>query len=192
VLVRLKEVFKLKYLTTLALALILYALTEGQGGSGVIAVMIFAVTIGNIPEFFRSHLLIRRRAMMFFTDIDVMQKEVTFLVKNAFFLLLGMMFNIEAATGQTFVIAIILTCLMIASRWISYKAIGSYDNRYLDNALLVSVMVSRGLTAGLTALMPSAEGLQIPLIADIVVVMILFTNLAATLGFIIYMRKNPK
>jgi hypothetical protein len=53
-------------------------------------------------------------------------------------------------------------------------------------------MVSRGLTAGLTALMPSEQGLQIPPITDIVVVMILFTNLAATLGFMVFMREKRK
>lgn len=190
ILVRLKVKLSLNYLTTLAICLILYAFTEGRGGSGVMAVMIFAISIGNIPEFFRTHLLIRRKALRFFTEIEVMQKEVTFLVKNTFFLLLGLMFNIQTATSQTFVIALTLIVLMIVSRWISYKAIGLFDHRYIDHTLLVSLMVSRGLTAGLTAMMPSEQGLSMPPIADIVVVMILFTNLAATIGFMIYTRKN--
>jgi hypothetical protein len=50
-------------------------------------------------------------------------------------------------------------------------------------------MVSRGFTAGLTAFMSVEKGLQMPVITDVVIVLILFTNLAATLGFIWITRK---
>jgi cell volume regulation protein A len=183
VLIKVKEDLSLKYLTTLAISLLLYSLTESWGGSGVIAVMVFSITIGNLPEFFRSHLLIRKRVLWFFSQIEVMQDEVTFLVKNTFFFLLGLMFNIETITIQIIIIVLVLTCLMIVSRWISYKIIGYFDKRYVDNISFVSLMVSRGLTAGLTAFMSVELGLQMPVIMDIVIVLILFTNLAAIFGF---------
>ncbi|MCB2171734.1 cation:proton antiporter [archaeon] len=183
VLVRLKKELALKYLTTLAIAIILHAFTESRGGSGVIAVMIFAVTIGNLPKFFRTRLSIRRNVLRFFTDIEIMQDEVTFLVKNTFFFVLGLMFNLEAVNGGTLLVALALTGLMIISRWTSYKIIGLFDERYMENALIVSLMVSRGLTAGLTAFMPLELGLDLQSITDIVIFMILFTNLVATIGF---------
>jgi len=183
VLVRLKKELALKYLTTLAIAIILHAFTESRGGSGVIAVMIFAVTIGNLPKFFRTRLSIRRNVLRFFTDIEIMQDEVTFLVKNTFFFVLGLMFNLEAVNGGTLLVALALTGLMIISRWTSYKIIGLFDERYVENALIVSLMVSRGLTAGLTAFMPLELGLDLQSITDIVIFMILFTNLVATIGF---------
>jgi len=183
VLVRLKKELALKYLTTLAIAIILHAFTESRGGSGVIAVMIFAVTIGNLPKFFRTRLSIRRNVLRFFTDIEIMQDEVTFLVKNTFFFVLGLMFNLEAVNGGTLLVALALTGLMVISRWTSYKIIGLFDERYVENALIVSLMVSRGLTAGLTAFMPLELGLDLQSITDIVIFMILFTNLVATIGF---------
>ena len=189
ILARIKEDLALKYLTTLAIAILLHSLTESRGGSGVIAVMIFGVTIGNLPKYLRTHLQIRRKVLKFFTDIEVMQDEVTFLVKNTFFFILGLMFNLETVTYNTLMIALVLTVLMIASRWISYKIIGFYDTRFNDHVVLVSLMVSRGLTAGITAFMPVEQGLQLPPITDIVIVMILFTNIAATIGFIAKTKK---
>jgi NhaP-type Na+/H+ or K+/H+ antiporter len=184
VLVKVQKDLALKYLTTLAIAILLHAFVESRGGSGIIAVMIFGVTIGNLPKFFRTHLNIRRNVLLFFTQIEIMQDEVTFLVKNTFFFILGLMFNLEAANTSTLFIALALTSLMIISRWMSYKIIGFYDKRYLENTLIVSLMVSRGLTAGLTALMPLQLGLELQPITDIVIFMILFTNIAATIGFI--------
>jgi hypothetical protein len=73
---------------------------------------------------------------------------------------------------------------MIASRWLSYKIIGFIDKRYVENTLIVSLMVSRGLTAGLTAFMPLELGLEVQPITDIVIVMIIFTNIATTIGFL--------
>jgi cell volume regulation protein A len=188
VLVRIHKDLALKYLTTLAIAILLHAFVDSRKGSGIIAVMIFAVTIGNLPKFFRTHLNIRRNVLHFFTQIEIMQDEVTFLVKNTFFFILGLMFNLEAANTSTLFIALALTGLMIISRWTSYKIIGFYDNRYLENTLIVSLMVSRGLTAGLTAFMPLELGLQLQPITDIVIFMILFTNIAATIGFITIKR----
>jgi len=190
VLVKVKEDLSLKYLTTLAISILLYYLCESWGGSGVIAVMVFGITIGNLPAFFRSHLLIRQRVLWFFTKIEIMQDEVTFLVKNTFFFLLGLMFNVEAVTIKILLVALVLTILMIISRWVSYKIIGFVDRRYINNIWFVSLMVSRGFTAGLTAFMSVEKGLQMPVITDVVIVLILFTNLAATLGFIWITRKN--
>jgi len=190
VLVRIQDDLALKYLTTLAIATLLHAVAESRGGSGVVAVMFFSVTIGNLPKFFRTRLRIRRDVLRFFTGIEVMQDEVTFLVKNTFFFILGLMFNLEAVNGSILFIALTLTGLMIVSRWASYRIIGFYDKRYVDNVMIVSLMVSRGLTAGLTAFMPMEQGLQFPHITDIVIVMILFTNIAASIGFIARTRKK--
>jgi NhaP-type Na+/H+ or K+/H+ antiporter len=189
ILVRIHKDLALKYLTTLAIAILLYAFTNSRGGSGVIAVMIFGVTIGNIPTFFRSSQKIRRNVLHFFTQIEITQDEVTFLVKNTFFFILGLMFNLVVLKLSTLLIALVLIVLMIVSRWISYKIIGSFDKRYMNNTMIVSLMISRGLTAGLTAFMPRELGLQLPIITDIVIVMILFTNIAATIGFIIRKRR---
>lgn len=192
VLVYVREELSLKYLITLAVSIILHSLAESLGGSGVIAVMVFGIMIGNLPEFFRTRLYIRRRVLRFFTAMDVMQDEVSFLVKNTFFFLLGVMFNVETVTLRVLIIALVLTGLMIVSRWISYRVIGVFDKRYVDDGLIVSLMVSRGLTAGLTAFMPVEQGLLMPPITDIVIVMILFTNLAATAGFMIMNRGLDK
>jgi cell volume regulation protein A len=185
VLVRIQDDLALKYLTTLAIAILLHAFVESWGGSGVISVMVFGVTIGNLPRFFRTRLSIRRNVLRFFTQIEIMQDEITFLVKNTFFFIMGLMFDVSRINLSTLLIALVLTLLIIVSRYTSYKIIGLFDKRYVDNTWIVSLMVSRGLTAGITAFMPFEQGVMIYPIKDIVIIMILFTNIAATIGFII-------
>jgi NhaP-type Na+/H+ or K+/H+ antiporter len=184
VLVRIQDDLALKYLTTLAIAILLHAFADSQGGSGIISVMIFGVTLGNLPKFFRTSLRIRRNVLRFFTQIEIMQDEITFLVKNTFFFIMGLMFDVSKVSAITLLISIALTFLMIVSRWTSYKILGLIDKRYLENTIIVSLMVSRGLTAGITAFMPLEQGVTIHPIKDIVIIMILLTNISATIGFI--------
>jgi cell volume regulation protein A len=192
ILIKYLENIRLKYLTTLAASILLYSFTRDHGGSGVIAVMIFSVTIGNLSEFFVSHGLVRRQVKRFFTQIEVMQDEVTFLVKNIFFFIMGLLFDIQALNIQVIIIASLLSCLMVLSRAISYKAIQKIDPRYSQHLLAVSLMLPRGLTAGLAAFMPLEKGVSVPYLKDIIIVMILLTNISATAGFMVLLRNNPR
>lgn len=192
ILIKYLENIKLKYLTTLAASILIYIFTRNHGGSGVIAVMIFSMTIGNLSEFFVSHGLVRRQVKRFFTQIEVMQDEVTFLVKNIFFFIMGLLFDLKALNIRIIVIASVLSGLMVLSRGISYKTIQKLDPRYSQHLLAVSFMLPRGLTAGLAAFMPLERGVNVPYLKDIIIVMILLTNISATAGFIALLRNNTR
>jgi NhaP-type Na+/H+ or K+/H+ antiporter len=192
ILIKYLEKIKLKYLTTLAVSILVYIFTRDHGGSGVIAVMIFSVTIGNLSEFFVSHGLVKRQVRRFFTQIEVMQDEVTFLVKNIFFFIMGLLFDMQALNIKIIAIASTLSGLMVLSRAISYKTIQKIDPRYSQHLLAVSLMLPRGLTAGLAAFMPLEKGVDVPYLKDVIIVMILLTNLAATAGFMVLFRNNPR
>jgi NhaP-type Na+/H+ or K+/H+ antiporter len=192
ILIKYLEKIKLKYLTTLAVSILVYIFTRDHGGSGVIAVMIFSVTIGNLSEFFVSHGLVKRQVRRFFTQIEVMQDEVTFLVKNIFFFIMGLLFDMQALNIQIIAIASTLSGLMVLSRAISYKTIQKIDSRYSQHLLAVSLMLPRGLTAGLAAFMPLEKGVDVPYLKDVIIVMILLTNLAATAAFMVLFRNNPR
>ena len=192
ILIKYLENIKLKYLTTLAVSILIYTFTLNHGGSGVIAVMVFSVTIGNLSEFFVSHGLVRRQVKRFFTQIEVMQDEVTFLVKNIFFFIMGLLFDIQALNLRIIAIASVLSGLMVLSRAISYKTIQKLDPRYSQHLLAVSLMLPRGLTAGLAAFMPLEKGVDVPYLKDVIIVMILLTNIAATAGFMALFRDNPR
>lgn len=183
ILINYLQTLKLKYLTTLAISVLIYVITRAHGGSGVLSVMTFSVTIGNLPEFFISYKPARRKVKLFFTQIEVMQDEVSFLVKNIFFFIMGLLFDLKSLNAYVIVIALVLSGLMIVSRAISYRAIQTVDPRYNQHLLTVSFMLPRGLTAGLAAFMPLEKGVNIPHLKDIIIVMILLTNIAATTGF---------
>lgn len=192
ILINYLQTLKLKYLTTLAISVLIYVITRAHGGSGVISVMTFSVTIGNLPEFFVSYKTARRKVKLFFTQIDVMQDEVSFLVKNIFFFIMGLLFDIQALNTYVITIAIVLSVLMVASRSISYRVIQKLDPRYSQHLLTVSLMLPRGLTAGLAAFMPLEKGVDIPYLKDIIIVMILLTNIAATAGFMVQRKIKSK
>jgi potassium/hydrogen antiporter len=189
-LTRFFEDLKYRYIATLALTVILYSLTESLEGSGVVAVMVFGVAIGNLPEFFRSHKLLRRQVKRFFTQIQVMQDEITFLVKNIFFLMMGMLFEAESMSVKVVLIVLSLMGLMVVSRAVSVRVISLLDNRYMRHITEISLMLPRGLTAGLAALMPLERGLDVPLLKDIVILMVVLTNVMATIGFMAVERRR--
>jgi hypothetical protein len=89
-----------------------------------------------------------------------MQDEVTFLVKNTFFFIMGLLFDIQALNLQIIAIASFLSGLMVVSRTISYKTIQRLDPRYSEHLLAVSLMLPRGLIAGLAAFMPLRKALM--------------------------------
>lgn len=187
-LTRFFEDLKYRYIATLALTVVLYSFTESHGGSGVVAVMVFGVAIGNLPEFFKSHGLLRRRVRQFFTHIQVMQDEVTFLVKNIFFFMMGLMFDIGSVSVEVVLIVLSLMGLMVVSRMVSVGTISLIDKRYMRHLTEISLMLPRGLTAGLAAFMPLERGLDVPLLKDVVILMVLLTNVTATIGFMAAMR----
>lgn len=189
ILIRFLEDLKLKYLTTLAVSVMIYALAESHGGSGVISVMVFSMVVGNLPEFFRSHGIIKRKVRRFFTQIEVIQDEVTFLVKSVFFFMMGLIFDPRSLNLSIALIALSLSSLIAVSRASSVLLVSALNRRYLKHIFEISMMLPRGLTAGLAALMPLERGVNLPLLKEIVIVMILLTNIAATIGFMAFTKK---
>ena len=61
----------------------------------------------------------------------------------------------------------------------------SYFSQYRG---LITVMIPRGYVAAVLAFVPAQEGIEIPLLSDIIVVMVVVTTIIAIIGSAFYAR----
>lgn len=183
---------RLIYVSTLAIAIILYSLTEIIKGSGVVALLAFTLLLGNLislNERFNLNMEFTGRLQGILDSIKTAQAEVAFSVKNFFFFVLGALFRLENARFDLFAICLVLIALMVFSRFMSAEFLSLMDKRYAGYTLLIAIMLPRGFTATLAAFMPIGKNIEVPLITEIVLTMVLLSTLTATFGSMIFERK---
>lgn len=179
---------QVRYSMTLAVVFILYAIVEFVSGNGPIAVLVFALLLGNFNE-----LATRLRFKGEFSLDPVLktfQTEVSFFVRTFFFIFTGMMFKVEIlsnltvlrTSGLIFIVLIIARIFGVQILSMSDKIIAPYKKSILS-------MMARGLAAAVLASMPLASGIIIPYFTDMVFNIIILTNLATTIGVFIVERK---
>lgn len=192
---------QLRYISTLSILIILYSITEMEQASGVLAALTFSLVLGGLNEILENSGLFYKRTIAIFEPLEDqlksiigMQKEVSFVVKNLFFLVMGIMFDLKSLSWEITTIAVILMIIMALSRLISVGVFSFRDDKYWKDAITISLMLPRGVTASLAAFMPLEQGVNIPLLKEIIVVLVMVTTITSTLGFIFIERglKNNK
>jgi cell volume regulation protein A len=189
----------LKYISTLSMLTILYAIAEMEKASGVLAALTFSIVLGGLNENLKKSGLFYKRIVAIFDPLENqlksmvgMQREVSFVVKNLFFLTMGIMFDLKSLNWNILILAVLLMTLMVVSRIISVGLVSQREEKYRNEILIISLMLPRGVTASLAAFMPIEQGVIIPLLKEIIVVLVMITTITATLGFIILERRLGK
>jgi cell volume regulation protein A len=190
---------QLKYISTLAVVMILYAVTEAEKGSGVLAILIFSVILGNIHQIAESTGLFSNKVISFLNNLDEelwvirgIQAEISFLAKNFFFFIMGILFNLRTLNQEVLIITLILIGTIFLSRLITVRFLGSIESRYLENILSIALMLPRGLTASIASYMPANNEAIIPYLKEVVLLMVIITNLATTMGFFLINKKEER
>jgi len=185
----------LRYISTLSILIILYSITEMEQASGVLAALTFSLVLGGLNEILENSGLFYKRTVAIFEPLENqlesilgMQKEVSFVVKNLFFLVMGIMFDLKSLSWEITTIAVILMIIMALSRLFSVGVISFRDDKYWKDVVTISLMLPRGVTASLAAFMPIEQGVNIPLLKEIIVVLIMVTTITSTLGFVLIER----
>ncbi|MFH0835074.1 MAG: cation:proton antiporter, partial [Candidatus Micrarchaeota archaeon] len=168
------------YVVTLAILFIMYSLVEALRGSGAVAVLVFSIVLGNSQEIARMFKLEGDYSLD--KSIKVVETEISFFVRTFFFVFLGLVFSLGALAVQPLLLAAALTVALIIARFIGVRLLVMFSPSLRSSALLIATMMPRGLAAAVLAFMPAESGIQIPLIVDIVFLVILFTNIVATVG----------
>ncbi len=199
---------KLVYVFTLGFLFVLYALDEIIGGNGIIAVLVLCLSLGNLPVLFeRLESEIVRLKIGFlehytkslasltkhFTDVvDSIQKtqiDIAFFIRNLFFVYLGIVFDLENVSPMILLICLAMTGLILLSRFFASKVLALLDQRYAGYSMIMMFMTARGFMATLLAFLPSVEGVEIPLLREIVLLMVVFSTIMTIIGSIVYERR---
>ncbi|MFH1106694.1 MAG: cation:proton antiporter [Candidatus Micrarchaeota archaeon] len=175
------------YMLSLAAIFLLYSFVEAVRASGAIAVLVFALAVGNA-----SNIAERFKIPLDFKLDDTFrafQTEITFFVRTFFFVYLGTLFNVFSLPSAAWVIAFVALAAVLAARYIGVELAVRLDRRLLQYKLVLTTMLPRGLAAAVLASYPATQGIQIPYFAEAVLLIIVATNLIATIG--VYASPRP-
>ncbi|MFZ9898951.1 MAG: cation:proton antiporter [Gemmatimonadaceae bacterium] len=142
--------------TTLAGAFILYGTAELLGFAGAIAVLAFGITLTNYPYL----QLARRREARPLTGVTPAEsdfyREIVFLLKTFFFVYLGLSMRLDnlAILG----IALVLMLAVYAGRLL-ITALLAPQGSTRDDAVILGVMIPKGLAAAVLAALPLETGM---------------------------------
>jgi cell volume regulation protein A len=175
------------YTVFLALMLALYGLCESFGGNGAMAVLVASLLLGNassiVPRLFPG-----AQGEVFTASAvsQIMQDQITFLIKSFFFFLIGLMFPTDlrliALSGLAvlFLLGVRIPAVLIAT-------VGTGLSK--REAWFLNVAIPRGLAAGVLATLPTAYGVPgADSLAPSVFAMIVLSVLVFTIGFSVVSR----
>jgi len=196
---------ELIYIFTLGALFTLFFVVEVMGGIGALAILIFSLTLGNLPTIINTiqdELILRKRVLsefqletfqflsQRFTNItrEIKHTEIhfSFIIKNFFFVYLGIIFDLENLNYISIVISIAIILLMLVSRYLSVRISALFDSELKKFTPLMTMMIARGFTATFVALMPASKGIEIPHLKEITLILVLLTTLITITGTIIY------
>ena len=152
----------------------LYALSRYLGGSGLLATLVFGVTLANVPR--TPHMTRQGLRMLAF------HTELTFLVRSFFFVLLGI---VAQFIGRRYILpSLAILVAIFASRYIAVMGTGwmIHEATRRDKELLFW-MLPRGLVTAVLALeIVNARGDSFAFLPAIAFTVILVTNASVIWG----------
>lgn len=178
------------YAVVLSILFLLYSLTEFVGGSGAIAVFVAGILLANREEILKPFGLTEGRFQVnagvtwLILDTEVVKTHslVAFFVRTFFFVYVGAIVTIDNVIGLLVGALISLGLLLVRPLFVWIVTHGVRDIRSIDRRVM-TVMLPRGLSAAVLALLPHSMGIpNTETFSDIVFTVILGTTCIATIG----------
>ena len=167
---------------TLGTVLGVFAVGRFIGGSGLLAELLFGLTLANMP---RTDEVVRQEERML-----AFHSELTFLVRSFFFVLLGIMAQV---VGRAFVLPILgILAAIVVGRWLSVR-VTSWAMRDItshDTELLVLVFPRGLITAVLALQVLAARGQQFFYLPGMAFTVVLFTNIFVVIASVRSRRRR--
>lgn len=170
------------YTATLAILLLVYALTETIGGSGPLAVLLFGILVGNARG---RDLKGPLRSRLFGEQLIEFHHEIVFFVRAAFFVSMGAVTRWELLAEPAFLVtglllaAVIGVCRMLGVGLVlgHNRGLGRWDK------VATGLLFPMGLVTAAVSIVPRSFGIPgAEAIADYAAVVIVLTNLLGTLA----------
>ncbi len=186
------------WILTITMIIATYGIATYTGLNSTISVFVFGILFANIGS--RKSVTDGRvhdpLGKYFATKQDVehtteYQREIVFFVSTFFFVYIGLLFNISSISYAYIAIAMILTLIAFLIRipltTLLSKIISSDKKVAAVERSLIYFNIPRGLSPAIIATVPLIYGIVIPGFVDLIFLVILFTNVAFTIGvFITY------
>ncbi len=178
------------YMLTLGAVFILYGVTTFLKGNGAIAALVFGLIIGNAPVFAKALKLGDKFDME--ESIRHFQREISFFVRTFFFVYLGIIFSPESLSLTVAAMAAAVLAGILLARFLVVKAYERVDTRVERYQTLLVGLMPRGLAAAVLASLPLASGVQIPSFAEIAFIVIILTNIIATVAAFLFEQETRR
>jgi NhaP-type Na+/H+ or K+/H+ antiporter len=182
------------WMLTIAMVVATYGLTQSIGFNGAMTVFVFGLLVANIgsrkTEVDAKHnvgIMEKYFAVPdIIADIKDYQNQIVFFVSTFFFVYLGMLFTVSGASIALVVFAVLISVLILPIRYLfipMIKDMFSKDRRAMKiEHSFVAFDISRGLAPAVIATLPIAYGILIPHFTDSIFLVMLITNIIATVG----------
>jgi cell volume regulation protein A len=179
------------YLMTVAVIFLLYSFVEFSRGNGAIAAFCFGLVLGNSTDLAR--VLKIDKNFVLDPSIRSFQEEVSFFIRTFFFVYLGLLFNLKILNGSLLITAFVIVLALILARAIPTVLIIKRNGKELsDSGTIIGTMMPRGLAAAVLASSPLITRAVPAGFTDMVLIIIVFTNIIATVGSFVYERNQKK
>jgi NhaP-type Na+/H+ or K+/H+ antiporter len=120
------------------------------------------------------------------------QTDFTFFISSFFFVLLGVTFDLALFDKVSVWLIGGIVGLIILTRFVAAAVLSKMDDVFSEYRNLIAIMIPRGYVAAVLAFVPAQEGIKIPLLADIIVVLLVITTIIAIFGTSVYERTRGK
>ena len=174
-----------EYVLTLAFALLLYAAVEFVGGNGAISVLSLGVVLGNYGEL--SRIISGGKQSQQQKTSYLFQDEVVFFVRTFFFVYIGIVFQFSVPLAILLLSVAALACILVA-RVVSMRLLSPKADDYLLQAFVIPT----GLSAVVLSLVPSAWGISIPGVTEVVLFTVIFTNVVTAVAVYLHNSSPAK
>jgi len=195
IMLRLNKKKELTYASTLGTCFMMYYVVSFLGGNAIISIFAFSLILGNydrISNFINSQMKRRKEEdfSQYLSRINSVKTDFGFFISSSFFVLLGIIFDPAIMNLELFMIAGGVLLIIIAARGASATMISADDKDLAKHKLLISLMIPRGYVAAVLAFVPLQQGIDIPGIANIMILLIISTTLVAIAGTAAYAKMN--
>jgi len=176
------------YLLTIAVIFIMYSIVEFLRGNGAISVFVFGLILGNVRYLWE--LLRLDGVVSLDATIKSFQKEAAFFVRTFFFVYIGIIFNMSAFNINVLNISLAVLAVILLARFMLVKLISLKNKSLKCDEAILATMLPRGLVAAVLASVPLSRGVSISYFSEIVFLIIILTNITATIGAFAYERRR--
>ncbi len=182
---------KYMYVFTLGLLFATYVITQALGGSGLIAVLIFGLLLGNDRS-----VLARLRQRFSISDMSEQfhkfQSEMSFVMETFFFVFLGLTFVIKPDTMlYSLGIASAFFAILLVIRYLATR-ISTRGSDLAQDRQLIFLICAMGVVPATLSIVALNEGLPLAnTFLNLVVYVIILTNVVTTAG-VLWVSKKSK